>query len=76
MNGKELLGNIGFVLGVLGGIICFLLSLSSCANSNNHTYITQQSGDILYAIYYILLSLVFFKIGSWSIKRTDALKED
>jgi hypothetical protein len=68
LKGNSTLGSIGFIFGVLAGIICLFISLLSLSG--------QQSVDFLQAIYFVILSLVFFKIGSWSIKRTDALKED
>ncbi|MDR2873981.1 MAG: hypothetical protein LBV42_04490 [Methanobrevibacter sp.] len=77
MNDKNIrfLESIGFIFGILGGIICLLISLG-CVSSNSAQYVTQQSVQYLEGIYYVILALIFFKVASWSDKRTKIVKEE
>jgi CDP-diglyceride synthetase len=68
---KDILHTIGFIIGVIAGILCLVLSFNSCNNLNHEEDLLKQIAYILIAIYYGLLSLISFKAASWINKRSN-----
>jgi hypothetical protein len=59
---------IGLAFTLIIAFGCLLLSINSCLSGDNSTYVTQQSAHVFYAIYYLGLSFLFFKVSNFLYK--------